>query len=291
MKKITVISGKGGTGKTTVVANLSYLFNDLVLADCDVDAPNLHLLLNPENRDAEVFKSNKLAVKDQSKCTDCGICYDVCRFNAVDSISYDIDSYKCEGCGVCVAMCPEDALTLKLLDTGEIYNSTTRFGPMVHASLKIGSDNSGKLVSEVREKAAQKAEKLNKDLVLIDGSPGIGCPVISSITGVDLVLFVTEPSKSGFSDLKRVAQVIKHFNIPALAVINKYDINEKISKEIENYLKEEEIELVGKISFSSDIVDSLRNAELIVEKDQNNNVSREIKFIWKKINKRLKNLN
>jgi len=291
MKKITVISGKGGTGKTTVVANLSYLFNDLVLADFDVDAPNLHLLLNPENRDAEVFKSNKLAVKDQSKCTDCGICYDVCRFNAVDSISYDIDSYKCEGCGVCVAMCPEDALTLKLLDTGEIYNSTTRFGPMVHASLKIGSDNSGKLVSEVREKAAQKAEKLNKDLVLIDGSPGIGCPVISSITGVDLVLFVTEPSKSGFSDLKRVAQVIKHFNIPALAVINKYDINEKISKEIENYLKEEEIELVGKISFSSDIVDSLRNAELIVEKDQNNNVSREIKFIWKKINKRLKNLN
>ncbi|MDZ7673022.1 MAG: ATP-binding protein [Halanaerobiales bacterium] len=291
MKKITVISGKGGTGKTTVVANLSYLFNDLVLADCDVDAPNLHLLLNPENRESEVFKSNKLAVKDQSKCTDCGICYDVCRFNAVDPISYDIGSYKCEGCGVCVAMCPEDALSLKLLDTGEIYNSTTRFGPMVHASLKIGSDNSGKLVSEVREKAAQKAEKLNKDVVLIDGSPGIGCPVISSITGVDLVLFVTEPSKSGFSDLKRVAQVIKHFNIPALAVINKYDINEKISEEIENYLKEEEIELVGKISFSSDIVDSLRNAELIVEKDQNNKVSREIESIWEKVNKRLKNLN
>ncbi|MGM0445153.1 MAG: ATP-binding protein [Bacillota bacterium] len=291
MKKITVISGKGGTGKTTVVANLSYLFNDLVLADCDVDAPNLHLLLNPENRESEVFKSNKLAVKDQSKCTDCGICCDVCRFNAVDPVSYDIDSYKCEGCGVCVAMCPEDALSLKLLDTGEIYNSTTRFGPMVHASLKMGSDNSGKLVSEVREKAAQKAEKLNKELVLIDGSPGIGCPVISSITGVDLVLFVTEPSKSGFSDLKRVAQVIKHFKIPALAVINKYDINEKISKEIEKYLKEEEIELVGKISFSSDIVDSLRNAELIVEKDEENKVSQEIKSIWEKVKESLKKFN
>lgn len=291
MKKITVISGKGGTGKTTVVANLSYLFNDLVLADCDVDAPNLHLLLNPKDEDSEVFKSNKLAVKDQNKCIDCGICYDVCRFNAVDQINYDIDSYKCEGCGVCVAMCPEDALSLKLLDTGMIYNSITRFGPMVHANLKIGSDNSGKLVSEVREKATKKAEQLNKELVLIDGSPGIGCPVISSITGVDLVLFVTEPSKSGFSDLKRVAQVIKHFNIPALAVINKYDINEKISEKIEEYLINEEIELVGKISFSSDIVDSLRNAELIVEKDKDNKVSQEIKSIWKKVNKRLKKLN
>jgi len=289
MKKITVISGKGGTGKTTVVANLSYLFNDLVLADCDVDAPNLHLLLNPKNDDSEVFKSNKLAVKDQNKCIDCGICYDVCKFNAIDPINYEIDSYKCEGCGVCVAMCPEEALSLKLLDTGKIYNSTTRFGPMVHANLKIGSDNSGKLVSEVREKATKKAEQLNKELVLIDGSPGIGCPVISSITGVDLVLFVTEPSKSGFSDLKRVAQVIKHFNIPALAVINKYDINEKISEDIEQYLKNEEIELVGKISFSSDIVDSLRNAELIVEKDKDNNVSQEIKAIWQKVDKRLKN--
>src|SRR6056297_3343635 len=289
MKKITVISGKGGTGKTTVVSNLAYLANDLVLADCDVDAPNLHLLLNPEVNNANVFKSNKLAIKDQDKCTDCGVCYDVCRFNAIDPVNYEIDKYKCEGCGVCVAMCPEDALSLKLLDTGEIYNSTTRFGPMVHANLKIGSDNSGKLVSEVREKAVETAEEKDKDLVLIDGSPGIGCPVISSITGLDLVLFVTEPSKSGFSDLKRVAQVIKHFNIPALAVINKYDINEKISEDIEQYLKNEEIELVGKISFSSDIVDSLRNAELIVEKDKDNNVSQEIKAIWQKVDKRLKN--
>src|SRR6056297_1773012 len=287
MKKITVISGKGGTGKTTVVANLSYLFNDLVLADCDVDAPNLHLLLNPKNDDSEVFKSNKLAIKDQEKCTNCGVCYDVCRFNAVDPVNYEIDEYKCEGCGVCVAMCPEDALSLKLLDTGEIYNSTTRFGPMVHANLKIGSDNSGKLVSEVREKAVETAEEQDKDLLLIDGSPGIGCPVISSITGVDLVLFVTEPSKSGFSDLKRVAQVIQHFNIPALAVINKYDINEKISREIEEYLKEEDIELVGKISYSSDVVDSLRNAQLIVEQEQDNKVSKEIEGIWIKIQNRI----
>jgi len=287
MKKITVISGKGGTGKTTVVANLAYLAQDLVLADCDVDAPNLHLLLNPEVTKSSIFKSNKLAIKDQEKCTDCGVCYDVCRFNAVDPANYDIDEYKCEGCGVCVAMCPEDALSLKLLDTGEIYNSTTRFGPMVHANLKIGSDNSGKLVSEVREKAVETAEEQDKDLILIDGSPGIGCPVISSITGVDLVLFVTEPSKSGFSDLKRVAQVIQHFNIPALAVINKYDINEKISREIEEYLKEEDIELVGKISYSSDVVDSLRNAQLIVEQEQDNKVSKEIEGIWTKIQNRI----
>lgn len=287
MKKITVISGKGGTGKTTVVANLAYLAKDLVLADCDVDAPNLYLLLNPEVNNSSIFKSNKLAVKDQEKCTDCGVCYDVCRFNAVDPVNYEIDQFKCEGCGVCVAMCPVDALSLKLLDTGEIYNSTTRFGPMIHANLKIGSDNSGKLVSEVREKAVEIAEEQKKDLILIDGSPGIGCPVISSITGVDLVLFVTEPSKSGFSDLKRVAQVIQHFNIPALAVINKYDINEKISHEIERYLKEEEIELVGKISYSSDVVDKLRNAQLIVEQDQNNKVSKEIMGIWSKIQNRI----
>ncbi|HMA60211.1 MAG TPA: ATP-binding protein [Halanaerobiales bacterium] len=287
MKKITVISGKGGTGKTTVVANLAYLAQDLVLADCDVDAPNLHLLLNPEVNNSSIFKSNKLAIKDQEKCTNCGVCYDVCRFNAVDPVNYEIDEYKCEGCGVCVAMCPEDALSLKLLDTGEIYNSTTRFGPMVHANLKIGSDNSGKLVSEVREKAVETAEEQDKDLLLIDGSPGIGCPVISSITGVDLVLFVTEPSKSGFSDLKRVAQVIQHFNIPALAVINKYDINEKISREIEEYLKEEDIELVGKISYSSDVVDSLRNAQLIVEQEQDNKVSKEIEGIWTKIQNRI----
>ncbi len=287
MKKITVISGKGGTGKTTVVANLAYLAQNLVLADCDVDAPNLHLLLNPEINNSSIFKSNKLAIKDHEKCIDCGVCYDVCRFNAVDPVNYEIDEYKCEGCGVCVAMCPEDALSLKLLDTGEIYNSTTRFGPMVHANLKIGSDNSGKLVSEVREKAVKTADEQNKDLILIDGSPGIGCPVISSITGVDLVLFVTEPSKSGFSDLKRVAQVIQHFNIPALAIINKYDINEKISREIETYLKEEDIGLVGKISYSSDLVDSLRNAQLIVEQEQDNQVSEEMREIWSKIQNRI----
>lgn len=288
MKKITVISGKGGTGKTTLVSNLAYLAEDLVLADCDVDAPNLHLLLNPEIEETNIFKSNKLAVKDESKCIDCGICNEVCRFNAVSPLNYEIDPYKCEGCGVCVEMCPEDALSLKLMKTGEIYNSTTRFGPMIHANLKIGSDNSGKLVSEVREKAVEKGKNLDKKLILIDGSPGIGCPVISSITGVDLVLFVTEPSKSGFSDLKRVAQVIEHFNIPALAVINKYDINKTISQKIEKYLKEKEIKLVGKISYSSIVVDSLRKAELVVEQEKESKVSQEIISIWDKIQKNIK---
>jgi len=283
MKKITVISGKGGTGKTTLVSNLAYLAEDLVLADCDVDAPNLHLLLNPEVEETNIFKSNKLAIKDESKCIDCGICNEVCRFNAVSPVNYEIDPYKCEGCGVCVEMCPENALSLKLMETGEIYNSTTRFGPMVHANLKVGSDNSGKLVSEVREKAVEKGNKIDKDLLLIDGSPGIGCPVISSITGVDLVLFVTEPSRSGFSDLKRVAQVIEHFEIPALAVINKYDINKDISQEIVEYLKENEIELVGKISYSSLVVENLRNAELVVEQENKSKVSQEIINIWEKI--------
>ncbi|MFW5749594.1 MAG: ATP-binding protein, partial [Halanaerobium sp.] len=235
MKEITVISGKGGTGKTTFTANLASLLDDLVIGDCDVDAPNLHLLLNPVNINEEIHKGAKLAVKTQERCIDCGKCYDNCRFNAVTADDYQIKNLKCEGCGVCVEVCPTDALKLEPIETGSLYQAESKFGDMIHARLIPGADTSGKLVSEVKKKASEIAKKKNKDWVLIDGSPGIGCPVIASLTGSDLAILVTEPTMSGFSDLKRVIEVVKHFKIPAGLVINKYDLNEKISDQIESY--------------------------------------------------------
>lgn len=267
MKEITVISGKGGTGKTTFTANLASFLNNLVLADCDVDAPNLHLLLNPTNKSEEIYRGAKLAVKNQDLCIDCGKCYDYCRYNAVTAEDFQIKDLKCEGCGVCVEVCPTDALKLESIDTGSLYQAETKFGDMIHACLIPGADNSGKLVSEVKKKAAEIANKKNKDWLLIDGSPGIGCPVIASLSGSDLAILVTEPTLSGFSDLKRVIEVVQHFKIPAGLVINKYDLNKKITKEIESYCQSEEIELLTKIPYSKVIVESLQKGELFVDND------------------------
>ncbi|MFW6294802.1 MAG: ATP-binding protein [Halanaerobium sp.] len=267
MKEITVISGKGGTGKTTFTANLASLLDDLVIGDCDVDAPNLHLLLNPVNINEEIHKGAKLAVKNQERCIDCGKCYDNCRFNAVTADDYQIKNLKCEGCGVCVEVCPTDALKLEPIETGSLYQAESKFGDMIHARLIPGADTSGKLVSEVKKKASEIAKKKNKDWVLIDGSPGIGCPVIASLTGSDLAILVTEPTMSGFSDLKRVIEVVKHFKIPAGLVINKYDLNEKISDQIESYCQGEDIELLTKIPYSRVIVESLQKGELFIDND------------------------
>lgn len=216
MKKITVISGKGGTGKTTVVANLAALAENLILADCDVDAPNLHLLLKPEIREERIFKSGKLAVRNEIDCSQCGVCRDLCRFEAI-SEDFRINSLKCEGCGLCVARCPDEILELVEQQPGKIFISVSEFGPMVHARLKAGADNSGKLVSAVREIAENEFEKEEQSLIFIDGSPGIGCPVIASLNGVDAALVVTEPTMSGFSDLKRILDVVEYFNIFSLA--------------------------------------------------------------------------
>jgi len=256
MKEITVISGKGGTGKTTFTANLASLLNNLVIGDCDVDAPNLHLLLNPVNISEEIHKGAKLAVKNQELCIDCGKCYSNCRFNAITADDYQIKNLKCEGCGVCVEVCPTDALKLEPIETGSLYQAESKFGDMVHARLIPGADTSGKLVSEVKKKASEIAKKKNKDWILIDGSPGIGCPVIASLTGSDMAILVTEPTLSGFADLKRVIEVVNHFKIPAGLVINKYDLNEKISDQIENFCQGEDIELLTKIPYSRVIVES-----------------------------------
>lgn len=285
MKEITVISGKGGTGKTTFTANLASLLDNLVIGDCDVDAPNLHLLLNPVNISEEIHKGAKLAVKNQDLCIDCGKCYDYCRFNAITAADFQVKNLKCEGCGVCVEVCPTDALKLEAIETGSLYQAESKFGEMIHARLIPGADTSGKLVSEVKKKASAVAKEKNRDWILIDGSPGIGCPVIASLTGSDMAILVTEPTLSGFSDLKRVIEVVKHFKIPAGLVINKFDLNEKISDRIERYCQEKDIELLTKIPYSRVIVESLQKGELFVDNDQD--LRARMISVKSKLNKKL----
>ncbi|SIR39460.1 ATP-binding protein [Halanaerobium kushneri] len=268
MKEITVISGKGGTGKTTFTANLASILDNLVVGDCDVDAPNLHLLLNPRNKSEAVFKGMKLAVKNDDLCIDCGLCYENCRFNAITADNYQIKNLKCEGCAVCSYVCPTDAIRMEEIETGTLYEAESNYGEMVHAKLIPGADTSGKLVSEVKNRASEIAKTKNKDWILVDGSPGIGCPVIASLTGSDMAVLVTEPTLSGFADLKRVMEVVNHFKIQAGIVINKFDLNSNITAKIEAFAEEEKIELLTKIPYSRVIVDSLKKGELFVDNDQ-----------------------
>lgn len=282
MKKITVISGKGGTGKTTLAANFALLAKNIVLADCDVDAPNMHLLLNPETKEVRLFKGAKLVVRNEEKCTQCGLCRKVCNFAAINE-NFSIDEIKCDGCGLCAALCPEKAIELVAQVTGNIYLSRTSMGPFIHARLLAGADNSGKLVSEVRELAEEIANDEKKEMLLIDGSPGIGCPVIASLQGTDVALVVTEPTRSGWSDLKRILNVTEHFGIKSLVVINKYDINEEIAIEIENYCQEKNIATAGRIPYDEIVNQSLKEGAFVLEYVMNSEPARAIRQVWKNI--------
>jgi MinD superfamily P-loop ATPase len=268
MKEITVISGKGGTGKTTFTANLASLLKNIVIGDCDVDAPNLHLLLNPVNKTEEIYKGAKIALKNDKLCIDCGKCYQNCRFNAITEDNYEVKELKCEGCGVCVEVCPTGALKLIEIESGSLYTAESKYGDMIHAKLIPGADTSGRLVSEVKKKASKRAEEINADWILIDGSPGIGCPVIASLTGTDLAILVTEPTLSGLADLKRVIEVVEHFKIAAGLVINKFDLNPDISNRIEEYCQKRNIQLLTKIPYSRVIVESLKNGELFINNSE-----------------------
>ena len=283
MKKLTVISGKGGTGKTTFAANLAFLADNVVMADCDVDAPNMHLLMAPEIIESESYRGAKLAVKNKRLCIDCGKCREICNFNAIDADN-EIKEFKCEGCGLCVVLCPENALKLAKRKTGEIFYSNSLSGPMVHARLKIGAENSGKLVSRVKDEAENWAEKEEHDLLVIDGSPGVGCPVIASLGGADGALIVTEPSKSGISDMERIIEVVKHFSIPAYMVINKYDINIELTHYIADYCEDKNIPLWGKVPFDESVVKAMEKGELIVEYAPESRAAKSLKEIWKLIN-------
>lgn len=284
MKQLTIISGKGGTGKTTLTAAFAHLAMNLVIADCDVDAADLHLILRPTIIREEPFYGGQLPLIDKGRCTQCGLCEEKCRFGAISSL--EVDSTSCEGCGVCAYICPEKAITMKERLSGHWFISETREGPMVHARLGIGEANSGKLVSTVRQEAKDLAEKESCDLILIDGPPGIGCPVIASITGADLVLAVTEPTLSGIHDLQRILEVAHHFNIPSAVCINKFTINLDNTLKIEEYCDEQEIEVVGRIPFDPSVTQAMIRALSVVEYPCRK-VSEEVEKIWARIEEKL----
>ncbi len=286
LKQITVISGKGGTGKTTLVGSFAALAENKVIADCDVDAPDLHLLLHPEIIEREEFKGLKVAVMDKTLCTECGICEETCRFNAIaltEESGYAVNPARCEGCGACVFVCPQEALTLKERVSGYTFVSKTNYGPMAHAELNIAEETSGKLVTVVRNHAQQVAEKEQRELILIDGAPGIGCPVIASLTGVDLALVVTEPTMSGLHDLERILDVTRHFGIGSIVCINKYDINEENSKRITEFCRQRGIEVVGNIPYDSVVTEAMVAGKPVVE-FSGGVVSEAIKDVWVCIN-------
>jgi MinD superfamily P-loop ATPase len=280
MKEIVVISGKGGTGKTTIVASLAVLVKSKVMVDCDVDAADLFLLLQPVTQERQEFWSGYKAVIDKDKCTQCGLCQDLCRFDAIND--FQVDTISCEGCGFCYRVCPEEAITMQENLSGSWFTSDTRYGPLVHARLGIAQENSGKLVSMVRQQAKSIAEKQEVNYILSDGPPGIGCPVISSISGVNLAVIVTEPTLSGIHDLDRAISVCQHFNVPVIVCINKYDLNEDNSHQIENYCYSQGIEVASKIPFDNVVTEALVQGLPVVEYS-NNSVTQQIKKLWQSI--------
>lgn len=281
MKQIVVISGKGGTGKTITTASIAALAEKKVLCDCDVDAADLHLLLHPKIKESHQFKGGNKAIIDNELCTGCGECIEACRFDAITT-DFIIDPISCEGCSICTYVCPVNAISMKENISGEWFVSKTKYGPMVHAKLGIGEENSGKLVALIREEAKRIAEERELDYVIIDGPPGIGCPVIAAISGVDLALMVTEPTLSGIHDLERVNGVAKHFGIKSICVINKYDINSENTEKVEDWCRREDIPVIGRIPFEKKITDALVKGIPAVEYSENP-ASEEIKRIWRKI--------
>jgi len=282
MKQIAVLSGKGGTGKTTLTAAFSVLAKRIVVADCDVDAPDLHMLLHPEIIGKLEFKGSKLAVIDGEKCVKCNLCREKCRFDAITK-SFNVDQFSCEGCGVCTIVCPVNAVTLKERVSGFAFISKIRYGFMVHAMLNPGEANSGKLVTLVKKNAKAVAEKENINLILIDGPPGIGCPVIASVAGVNAGLIVVEPTISGMHDLKRILQLLEHFNIQPLICVNMYDVNEGNTEKILSFCKDKGIEVAGKIPFNPKVTEAMVKGKTIIEYSPKSDVANEIMHIWEKI--------
>ena len=286
MKELTILSGKGGTGKTTITSALASVANNAVFCDNDVDAADLHLILKPEILEEYTFLGGWQAKIDEEKCSSCGICKKYCRFDAIhfkEEGGLYINPYQCEGCRLCEKVCPQDAITTKQNDNNYWYVSDTRFGKLVHANMGPGEENSGKLVTQVRKKAKEIAEEINADYVINDGPPGIGCAAISSITGVDAVLMVIEPTKSGFHDVKRLIYLVEEFNITAYAVINKYDINYEVCNQIEEFLKMKNISILAKIPFDKSFVEAIVLEKSIVEFDPKSKISDTIKTIWERI--------
>jgi MinD superfamily P-loop ATPase len=281
LKAVTILSGKGGTGKTTITASFAVLARNVVIADCDVDAPDLHMLLHPARIHTQNFKGPVLAEIAPEKCIKCNLCQEACRFDAIADL--EVDPILCEGCGTCVVVCPEDAINLKERISGEAFISKTKYGLMSHAILFPGGSNSGKLVTIVRQNAKKIAEKEKRALILIDGPPGIGCPVIATTTGVDMGVVVTEPTFSGIHDMKRVLQLLTHFEVHPLVCINKYDLNQKNTAKIERFCSKRNIDVVGKVAFDPIVTKALVSESPIVEYSPRSPVSQEIGKMWKNV--------
>ncbi len=290
MKEIVVISGKGGTGKTSLTASFALLGGrDVVIADCDVDAADMHLLLQPDYAQSEDFYSGLTAVIDQGKCSDYGKCAEICRFNAIPVIDsrYQVNPLNCAGCSYCYHVCPENAIAMNENNVGKWHISTTRIGnTMVHARLGIGAENSGKLVARVKNEARRIAREKERDIVIVDGSPGIGCPVVSSLSGADFVVLITEPTLSALHDLKRAYQLVKRFHLKAGCIINKSDLNNKVTGAIEKYLQKESILHISSLPYDEAFTRAMTMGLTIVEYD-NNRLKAILRGSWQKIKEQL----
>ncbi len=287
MKELVVISGKGGTGKTSIVSSFAALAENAVLADCDVDAADLHLILQPEIRQRTDFSGGRAARIVADKCVACGECFELCRFRAIlepdgDREKYEVDPIGCEGCGVCYHFCEAGAILFEDVVNGELFISDTRRGPMVHAKLGVAEENSGKLVSLVRKKAREIAERDGRDMIIVDGSPGIGCPVIASITGADELLIITEPTMSGAHDLERVAGLAKHFEVPAFVCINKYDLNAEMAEKIAAESGKNGAPVIGRIPYDRAVTYAQVEGKSIIEYGAGA-VAEEIRNIWSRL--------
>ncbi len=280
-KQIVVVSGKGGTGKTTLAASLSVLTAKRVMADADVDAADLHILLKPQLQNSYPYVGGKKAFIDSFRCTQCGICEEYCRFDAIQD--YRVDPLACEGCGFCMQLCPQQAIDFREVVSGFYHEGLIDGGKFVDAVLRPGEGNSGKLVSQVKKRAAALAESTELEWLIVDGPPGIGCPVNASLTGVDLAVMVTEPTVSGLHDLERLVQLIHRFRIPAGVVINKADLNDVICSQIESFAENEQLPLLGKIPFDETVVTALLEEKIITE-FPDCPAAREIVQIYQNIN-------
>jgi MinD superfamily P-loop ATPase len=286
MKELIVISGKGGTGKTSLIAAFASLAENKVLCDADVDAADLHLLMDPHISMRADFKSGHTANIDKSKCTECGLCLDLCQFSAISN-EFKINHIDCEGCGVCVYFCPEKAIDFPENTCGQWFYAETRFGPMVHARLGIAEENSGKLVTLVRQESKRLADEKNLDLILTDGPPGVGCPVIASIGGASAVLIVTEPTLSGIHDMERVVQLAKHFKVPAMVCVNKFDLNLDLTRDIENFAEDEGMSCLGRIPFDSVFTKAMVQGQTIFEYNGESKAGQAVKKIWNALSNKL----
>ncbi len=292
MKTLVIISGKGGTGKTTVAGVFASLANATAIGDCDVDAPDFHLILNLVRQAQKDFYGLSKANIDPELCTACLQCIETCRFDAIRQTksNVQVNPLTCEGCRACGLVCPEDAITYVDTVSGEVYRSNSRYGPLSHAQLKIGEENSGKLVGEVREQLKELTEGIKDPLVILDGPPGIGCPVISSITGATAVLIVTEPSVAGGSDMERALALIEHFQMKAFVLLNKADLNPIEVARIRNVCEKRKVEIIGEIPFDETVSRAISNGHTLLEENSTASASLALINAWEVMSSHLKQI-